>query len=79
MGIDDGCNGVGCIVKAIHELKAEGDQQRDAQQDIWVEGRASFYLQIPGEADDRVDQTNDESRPEDGNANLSGISRHFLM
>ena len=53
MGIDDGCNGVGGIVKAIHELKAEGDQQRDAQQDIWVEGRASFYLQIPGEADDR--------------------------
>jgi hypothetical protein len=79
MGIDDGCNGVGGIVKAIHELKAEGDQQRDAQQDVRVGGRASLYLQIAREADDRVNETKNQSHPEDGNANLSGVSRHFLL
>ena len=57
--IDDGCNGIGSIVKAIHKLKTERDQQGDAQQEVRVDRGALFYLQVSGEADDGVNETND--------------------
>jgi hypothetical protein len=31
--IDDRCNGVGGVVKAVHELEAERDHQGDTEQD----------------------------------------------
>ena len=34
MGIDDGGDSVGRIVKAVYEFKTEGDQERDGQQNI---------------------------------------------
>jgi hypothetical protein len=33
MGIDDGGYRIGGVVEAVHELKAEGDERRNAKKD----------------------------------------------
>ena len=75
MRVDDGCNGVGRIVEAVHELKTKRDQKRDAQQNVRVNRRASLNLQILRKANDGVNQTNHESHSENDHADHSGAFR----
>ena len=54
MSIDDRCNRVGGIVKAVDEFKAERNQQRNAKQqkwqyaDEWGPGRGDVPVNIIG-------------------------------
>jgi hypothetical protein len=75
MRINDSCNGVGRIVKAIHEFKTKRDEKCDAEQEVRVERRASFCLQIARETNDCVNKPDNESHPEDGHADHSWASR----
>src|SRR6202012_6019139 len=79
MRIDDGCNGIGRIVEAVHELKTEGYQEGYAQQDVGVYGRASLNLQVLRKANDGVNQTNNKSHSENDHSNHSGALCQFLV
>jgi len=62
-------------VEAVHKLETERDEQRDAQQQIREDGRASLCLQVLCQIYNSIDKTNDESHSEDGHANLSRALR----
>jgi hypothetical protein len=56
MRIDDGGDGIGCVVEAVHELEAQRDQQGNKQHQEWQVGRGAACLDVGIDAVGDVEQ-----------------------
>jgi hypothetical protein len=67
MGVDDGRHGIGGVMEAIHELEAQRDYERDAEQEEGEPSRRRRHagrLDIEVETVDREDEAAEE-QPEE--------------
>jgi hypothetical protein len=57
MRIDAGGYSVGGVVEAIDEFKAQGDEERDPQKNVGIEGSLVYRGQIIRQCPDDIEQT----------------------
>ncbi len=72
VGVDAGRDGVGGVVEAVDELEAEGDEQRDAEQNEGEHGGRVDDGEIVGQLCSDVDEAADQHDTEDDSADFSG-------
>ena len=71
VGVDDGGDGVGCVVEAVDELKAESDQKCCAQKDIREDRSLVDGREIARQGVDDVDDATDEQKAEECHPDLA--------
>jgi hypothetical protein len=59
-------------MKAVNEFEAQGDQQRYAKQEIWVDGRDVDKGEINGKTVDDVSDPTEKQYEKDDGSCLSG-------
>jgi hypothetical protein len=68
MGVDDGCDGVGGVMEAVHKFETERDEQRDAYQDVRQSGTRSHFGEVANQIPSDVTNGADRNESEDQGA-----------
>ncbi len=79
MGVDDGRDSVGCVVKSVDEFKAESDQQCQGEQAVRRVTGDGCGVEITGYVEDDVDDASCEHGKECKNAGLAGLALQFAV
>ena len=75
--VNDGRDGVGRVVKAVHELEAERDQERDPEQNEREHRRRVHVRYVRDELRARIDEARREHPAEDDRRYLAGARLIF--